>query len=225
MNTSLRKEIKYVLSLEQALKLRRYLEQFLHKDENSGENGIYRIRSQYYDSMFDRDLQDNLDGVLEKRKIRIRIYDTSSETAKLEYKCKSGSDGVKKVITISRDEVVMMENGNYNFLSERDDELAIFLHQKMISGIYRPKVIIEYERVAFTYPVSNTRITFDYNVKKATSSIGILSDDLSFLPVGCGDRVVLEIKYNDFLIEPIERAVRDINMMMTANSKYSMSRL
>lgn len=224
MKYAARKEIKYVISLEMALYIRASIEQILHKDPYSEANGYYTIRSQYFDSLMDRDLNDNLDGLLEKRKIRTRIYDVGGEEAKLEYKCKSGSDGVKKSVTISREQAIELENGRFTSLANMDNELALFLYQKMERGIYRPKTIIEYDRTAFVHPVSNTRITFDYNVRVATQSLGIFSEKLSFVPMSEGDNVVFEVKYNDFLIEPIEKLIRKHGLQEMANSKYTQSR-
>ena len=225
MEAALRKEMKYIISRETALEIQKSLEGVLHQDIHSGGNGEYTIRSQYYDSFLDRDLQDNLDGLLEKRKIRIRVYDLNGDFAKLEYKCKSGSDGIKKVIPIKRSQAEAMEKGDFSFLAETNRELDLFLYQKMIQYVYRPKSIIEYERRAYTYPVSDTRITFDKDVRAATTPMGIFSKDLSFIPLMNGDFIVMEVKYNDFLIEPIKKLIKKHGLLETANSKYSQSRV
>lgn len=224
MKYAVRKEMKYILSLETALDIQASIEKILHKDPYSEAYGYYTIRSQYYDSLLDNDLNDNLDGLLEKRKIRTRIYDVNSEKAKLEYKCKSGSDGVKKSLEIDREQAMELENGRFHSLINMDGDLASFLYQKMERGIYRPKAIIEYDRTAFVHPVSNTRITFDNRVRVATKTLGIFSKDLSFVPVTQGDSVVFEVKFNDFLIEPIEKLIRKHGLLEMANSKYTQSR-
>jgi hypothetical protein len=78
-----RREIKYVISVTDFYRLRSYLESYLKPDEYSGETG-YTVRSLYFDSYNDRDLFDVLDGLMEKRKIRLRIYSGDSSSAKLE---------------------------------------------------------------------------------------------------------------------------------------------
>lgn len=225
MEARLRKEMKYIISREMALEIQKSLEGVLQQDIYSGVNGEYTIRSQYYDSLIDRDLQDNLDGLLEKRKIRIRVYDLEGDSAKLEYKCKSGSDGIKKVISIKRSQAEAIEQGDFSFLAETNRELDLFLYQKMTQYVYRPKSIIEYERRAYIYPVSDTRITFDREIRTATTSLGVFSKDLSFVPLMSGDSIVMEVKYNDFLIEPIKKLVKKHGLLETANSKYSQSRI
>ena len=101
METVFRKEIKYLIDRKSSIILQQKLDTIMERDIH-GENGRYFIRSQYYDSIDDRDLWDNLDGIYEKRKIRLRIYSLSDTTVKLEFKCKNGVDGVKYSIPISR---------------------------------------------------------------------------------------------------------------------------
>ena len=68
METVFRKEIKYLISRREAMILQQKLDGIMERDIH-GENGRYFIRSQYYDSIDDQDLWDNLDGMYEKRKI------------------------------------------------------------------------------------------------------------------------------------------------------------
>ena len=96
-----RKEQKYIIKEETYLRIQSLLEAVM-KPDKFGVDGNYMVRSQYYDSMTNADLKDNLDGVLEKRKIRVRIYSPEALSAKLEYKCKNGSDGVKYSITLTK---------------------------------------------------------------------------------------------------------------------------
>ena len=68
-----RKEIKYVITEEIYLQIKKRMDAVMQPDQY-GKNGSYMVRTQYYDSIFDSDLQDNLNGVWKKGKIRIRIY-------------------------------------------------------------------------------------------------------------------------------------------------------
>ncbi len=92
----LRKEIKYIVPIEYFIKIENRLKGLMTYDKN-GEYGKYYVRSQYFDSIDNRDYFDNLNGAFEKQKIRLRIYSPSAENAKLEYKCKSNTDGKKNV--------------------------------------------------------------------------------------------------------------------------------
>lgn len=224
MITVFRKEIKYVISLEGYLRLQKQLESLMQRDRY-GNHGTYAVRSQYYDSAADQDLHDNLAGVMEKRKIRIRIYSPDDLRPKLEYKCKSGSDGVKHSIAISREEAMMMEEGRFSFLLNHKEELAARLYVKMNQGAYRPRTIVEYDRTAFTYPVSDVRITFDSRIRGSANPYGLFKKAPFYVPLMNTDMGVLEVKYNDFLPSPLKGVVQQIDSLAEASSKYSKARL
>ncbi len=221
--TVYRKEIKYQVSRGDLLKIAERLELLMERDIH-GEAGSYMVRSQYYDSLFDRDLYDNLDGVLEKRKIRVRMYSPEDKWAKLEYKTKSGTDGIKYSIRISKEEALQMEKREFGFLLEHPEPLAKQLYAKLMQYAYMPKTIVEYERLAYTHEACDLRITVDTNVKAAVVPFGIFSDDLQYVPLMTGDVGVLEIKYNGFLPSVFKQLVRQIDSLPQANSKYTQAR-
>ncbi len=195
------------------------------KMDSYGVEGKYTIRSQYFDSYADRDLRDNIDGVMEKRKIRTRIYPPDDQFVKLEYKCKSGSDSLKKSMSITREEALLMENHQYDFLLEHSEELAMQLYLKMMQGVYRPKTIVEYERTAFLMDFNDVRVTFDQNIRGTTNPYGIFSSDNSYTKLISDDIGVLEVKYNNFLPSPIKRIVEKVDRLEESTSKYSNARM
>lgn len=223
MLTVFRKEIKYVIPLETFGRMEQWLDGLMHRDSH-GDDGTYSIRSLYFDSLTDRDLWDNLDGVMEKRKIRVRIYSVEDARAKLEYKCKSGSDGVKYSLDISRGEALDMEAGRYSFLLERPEPLAAQLYVKLTRDAYRPRTVVAYRRTAFLYPVSDVRITFDHDLRGSADGYGLFDRDLPLIPLMHPDVGVLEVKYNDFLPAPLKRVVAEADSLAQASSKYSSSR-
>ena len=206
MLTIYRKEIKYVIPWEAFVKVEKELELLMTRD-TYGKNGTYMVRSQYYDSLTDQDLWDNLAGIMEKRKIRLRIYYPEDQQVKLEYKCKSGSDGVKYSMNISREEAVMMENHQYEWLLSHTEELAGRLYARLAEGVYRPRTIVEYWRTAFVCPVSDTRITYDHRIQGSANPYGLFEK-------------------NPFYIPPqLKAAVSRIDSLAEASSKYSKARL
>lgn len=219
-----RKELKYVMSEANYLRIQGMLDALLQPDQY-GTNGNYMVRSQYYDSITDADLKDNLDGVLEKRKIRVRIYSADALRAKLEYKCKSGSDGIKYSIELAREEAMMLENQQYDFLLGRKEELAKRLYVKMTEQVYSPKTIVEYFRTAYTYPVSDVRVTFDRNIRGSVNPYGIFEEEPFYIPLISPGMGVLEVKYNDFFPSSLKDLLKSIEGLAESCSKYSMARL
>ncbi len=224
MSVVYRKEIKYIIGRSEYLKIANNLNLLLKKDTH-GDDGKYMIRSQYYDSLGDRDLYDNLDGMMEKQKIRVRIYSTDSDTAKLEYKTKSGSDGVKYSINITREEALLMEKREFDFLLNHPEPLAKQLYVKIMQYAYMPKTIIEYNRIAYMHEVCDLRITFDTEVRVATIPQGIFSEELSYIPIMDETMGVLEIKYNGGLPAVFKKLVQEIDRLPEANSKYTKGRV
>lgn len=219
-----RREIKYIISVQDFYRLRSYLECYLKPDEHSGDTG-YTVRSLYFDSHNDRDLFDVLDGLMEKRKIRLRIYSVDSSSVKLEYKCKSGDKGRKMALTISREEALRMTAGDYSFLLSKRDSLAIKLYARLKTGAYRPKIIVDYNRLAYVYTPNDIRITFDSNINASLITSGLFDQNVAWKPIMEPGIGVLEVKYNGFLFGHLRKAIESLDSMSTSSSKYANSRI
>lgn len=219
-----RKENKYIVPIEQYIRLKGLLDGLMERDQSALE-GTYQVRSQYYDSILDQDLFDNLTGQMEKRKIRLRVYSPKDKKVKLEYKCKSGTDGLKLSMNITRDEALLLEDGKPEFLLNYEDELAPFLYWKINAGCYRPRTITEYTRTAFIYSVSDTRITFDQGILGSVSPYGFLSENKGFIKVLPEDRGILEVKYNDFLPPQLKKVIEKFDHSLDSYSKYTSARM
>lgn len=224
MPENYRREIKYIISVKDFYRLRNYLEGYLKPDEHSGDTG-YNVRSLYFDSYNDRDLFDVLDGLMEKRKIRLRIYSLDSSNVKLEYKCKSGVDGRKMALTISKEEALRMAEGNYSFLLTKREPLATKLYSSLKIGGYRPKVIVNYNRFAYIYKPNDIRITFDSNINASLITSGLFDDNAAWKPIMQPGVGVLEVKYNGFLFGHLKKAIESIDYLPTSSSKYANSRI
>lgn len=85
---------KYSISLETGRQLTVRLSRVFHRDRYGGRNG-YLVRSLYFDSIYDDDYFDKINGLEYRKKIRLRIYDPDQDWAKLEVKEKRGSVQVK----------------------------------------------------------------------------------------------------------------------------------
>lgn len=218
-----RKELKYLITEETFLRLKHMLDAVLEQDSYC-KNGSYMVRSQYYDSIGDNDLRDNLAGVMEKSKLRVRIYSTEDGVARLEHKCKNGSDGIKYALSLTKEEALLMEQRRYEFLLGREEELAMRLYTKLTGQVYAPKTIVEYERTAYRYPASDVRITFDRNLRGSVNPYGIFEKEPSYVPLLDGGIGVFEIKYNDFFPSALNLLLGTLNAAREAYSKYSVSR-
>ena len=64
----LREEKKYLITLENYVSNCHFFKQVLHEDVHNGVNG-YRVRSLYFDTIFDDDFYNKIDGLQVRRKI------------------------------------------------------------------------------------------------------------------------------------------------------------
>lgn len=219
-----RKEIKYPISVLDFLRIQKRLECYVKSDSHSGKDG-YCVRSLYFDSVCDQDLLDVFEGSMEKRKIRLRFYPPNNEYIRLEYKCKSGTDGIKKSMQVSKKDAMNMINGDYRFLMDSDKPLARTIYTRLMTGGYHAKVIVQYNRIAYTYPASNTRVTFDSKISASYFVNSFFDDYPGFFPVTALDHGVLEVKYDDFLVGVLKELTETLDTLPSANSKYEQSRL
>ena len=213
-----RHEYKYVISYGEMLKLRNKLDEVLTLDRD----GEYRVRSLYFDDPNDVDYYDKQGGELIRKKIRLRIYDPNSDYAKLEIKGKKDIHQLKESLVISKSVAKEIVDGNYDALLLMDDDLAKRFYVYFQSG-YRPKVIIEYQRIAYITSTT-TRITFDYNVKKSNDFEEFFTNNINYFDVTNKADVVLEVKFDRFLEPYIAKILeKSINRYQSV-SKYVMGR-
>lgn len=215
-----RLEEKYILTKLQAEKLYSKLKKLLPGDEYNGYEP-YRVRSLYFDSYYNDDYFDKLDGVKMRKKIRLRTYSADSDTVKLEVKQKEGANQRKRSLKISREDAIKLTHSDIQFLREMDDELATSVYYIFAKEQYKPKTIVEYTRRAFQVPVNNIRITFDSDIDISEGNLNLFEKLESFLvPYERRDIVILEVKYNHFLLSYIKDAISSIDTTATSYSKY-----
>ena len=215
-----RHEYKYIIPYEEMLSLRSKFDNLLDIDRSY--NG-YMIRSLYFDSVNDDDYYDKLGGELIRKKIRLRIYDPNSDFVKLEIKGKNDFHQLKESLIINKDDAKQLINGNYAVLLKYEDDLAKKLYTIMTIGYYRPKTIIEYNRIAYMTKTT-TRITFDFDIKNSNDFQGFFKENINFLKLTDGKDVVLEVKFDRFLEPHVSKVLTSYVSRGQSVSKYVMGR-
>jgi hypothetical protein len=83
-----------------------------------------------------------------------------------------------------------------------------------------------YEREPFVFLANNTRVTFDYMITRTKVCTSFFDKRIiSLSPIIENQLGVLEIKYNDVLIGPLQDLLKKLNIHPVANSKYTLARL
>ncbi len=223
MQQVLRREIKYKLTVIQYYQLADAFSKLLHQDTHNGENG-YMIRSLYYDTLNDNDFFEKEYGTDPRRKIRFRCYDANAQFASLEMKQKQGVQQRKRSIKISRQDVQSCIEGDYTSLLSYNSDFAAECFGLMSRQFYRPKAIIEYTRKAYVAKENNIRITFDQNVNCSGSVKDFFSECLPLKPAFDPFTVIMEVKYDGFLLSYIKDLIENANASPIAAGKYSAGR-
>ena len=219
-----RKELKYLLSLDEVLRIKSKLQSVMKSDSHNGLNG-YRVRSLYFDTLFDSDFEEKVAGYDKRQKIRLRIYGDTNSIIKLELKAKEGSFQKKSSLVLSREEAEKIISGDYTLLMERTEELAHRIYILMTSKMYRPKCIVEYDRWALIRNENDIRITFDSNLRATESNFDIFCDNLILYPVSSASEITMEVKYNGFLYTYIKNVISLCSRVHISNSKYCRARM
>ncbi len=215
-----RHEYKYIISYEDMLVLRQKLDEVAEIDRNTDG---YIIRSLYFDSLDDIDYYDKLGGELKRKKIRLRLYDGSDDLIKLEMKNKYDIHQLKESLIISKKDCEELINENYEVLLNYECDFASKLYTILRTDIYKPKVIIEYKRIAYMTK-NNTRITFDFDIKSSENVKNFLDKDINYNYLTNKLDIVLEVKFDRFLEPYIGNIIDKYSTRNQSISKYVIGR-
>lgn len=218
-----RAEDKFCCSDTELQLLQRKLGAVLRADSNEESEEGYSIVSLYFDDLENTCYHDTADGVEVRNKYRIRIYNHSLETIKLEVKEKRDNRIRKKSRTISREQMKRLMRGECIEEGFSAEDPATLFNLAIRTRGLRPEIIVAYERKAYVYEPGNVRITLDRNVRVSdqTERFGDPQTDYDVLRE---QDSVLEVKYDElipgFLLQLLELG----NLQQTAFSKYQLCR-
>ena len=223
MNEVLRQEKKYAINAADGAALRQRLGPVMLGDAHNGAQG-YVIRSLYFDTPDDQDFQDKVDGLELRRKLRLRTYSPQSDFAMLEMKQKQGPYQRKRSLRLAREDAQRLCRGDYRPLQKMADPFAAECYGLMHCRCYRPRAVVEYRRQAYIARENHIRITLDSQIA-ATESRGDLFDArLPLYPVLDPFQLVLEVKYNGFLLSYIKDLLDLVGRPELSVSKYCLAR-
>ena len=223
MNEVFRQEKKYFLTMTDFIQMSGTLERVMLQDEHNGALG-YRIRSLYFDTPDDGDYTDKVDGLELRRKIRLRNYDPSADFAMLEMKQKQGEAQKKRSLRVSREDAIRLTKGDYSPLLRYEEPFAAECYGLMNMRCYRPKTVVEYRRKAYVAKENKIRVTFDSGIIATETRFDIFSDELEMAPVLDPYNLVLEVKYNGFMLSYVKNLIDLSDRSALSVSKYCLAR-
>lgn len=223
MNKVLREEKKFLINIADFRSISARLEKVMAQDPHNGVHG-YIIRSLYFDTPYDTDFFEKQAGVELRRKIRLRCYDPKLDFAMLEMKQKQGARQLKRSLRVSREDAVRMTAGDYSPLLRYSEPFAAEIYGMMQARSYIPRAIVEYNRKAFIAKENRIRVTFDNRIVATESCFDLFSEKLNMNPVLDPYNVVLEVKFNGFLLNYIQSMINCVDKSEMSVSKYILAR-
>ncbi len=220
-----RHEIKFKISNRASKALKHKLSLFMDKDKNACyKDGSYSIKSLYFDDIDSSSYYEKIDGVLYRKKYRIRIYNDDDSFIRLEKKMKHNNMTAKQQVLISKEIYSKILEGNINDINTDGNKLLEEFINNMKFNHLIPTIIVKYHRTAFTYPVSNVRITFDSGIKSSLYNYDLFDENVPMYDVEEKDKQVLEVKFDEVLPLHIANILSDIPSCREAVSKFAICR-
>ena len=219
-----RHELKFKISNSAAEVLKQKLSLIMSKDKNAYfKDGSYLIKSLYFDNINSDSYYEKMDGVLYRKKYRIRIYNDDDSFIRLEKKMKHNNMTAKEQMLISKDIYSKIINGKINEIDDPKGLLLEFINECRTKGLI-PSIIVEYHRTAFIYPISDVRITFDANISSGLYNYDLFDKKMPMYNVDEKGKQVLEVKFNEILPLHIANLLNDIPSCREAVSKFAICR-
>lgn len=219
-----RHELKYLCCESELQVIESKIKSICRKDKYGDEDGQYNIRSVYFDTYDDICFRENEAGVDKRKKYRIRIYNNNAEVIKLE--CKSSLHGLKRKESclLTKEQCIAILKCNFDIkFTDNQKLLENFLCESKIRR-YIPKVIVDYQRTAYIFPVGNVRITVDRNISSSGNLSAFFEKNIPRRPVTERGKHILEIKYDELLPDFFWRILSCRNMQRCSFSKYYLCR-
>jgi hypothetical protein len=220
MSKKYRHELKYRINYGEMALIKQRLQTIMRPDENATD-GVYKIRSLYFDDYWHSAYTEKIIGVHDRRKYRIRIYNDSDRVIHLECKEKSGSYIHKTAAALSRDETMSIIAGQYDVLLTKSEPLCHEFYYQCLSRVLRPSVIVDYEREPFVCEAGDVRVTFDQNVRSSTMFAQFFNPHIPCTHVFDDGVLIMEVKFTELLPAIIRNALPGKSHDFSAFSKYT----
>ena len=218
-----RNELKYICSEGELIQMHSRVQMLCDADAHVGPEGIYNIRSIYFDDLQNRYFFENENGTDPREKFRIRTYNASDSRITLECKKKERSMTHKDSCQLSKEQYQKILDGSLS-ASDVNSTLLEKFYLIQEQRHLQPKVIVAYERTPFVYTFGNVRITFDRNIGSSTDISAFFDPYLPVRPILPLGKNILEVKYDELLPNFLYDAMSLGSLRQTTFSKYYLCR-
>lgn len=223
MDKTYRHELKFILNSAQATLLKYKLSLVMDIDSNSkNEDNSYFVRSLYFDDIYNSAYNEKMDGLKMRFKYRIRTYNLDKSFIRLEKKEKNRDLTHKEQCKITKKDYDNIINNKLHLINTSKDKLLEeFVLLKKTKRI-NPDVVVDYKRIAYTYPNFDVRITFDEEICSGRFNYNLFDKDMIMYSVLKPNEVVLEVKFNDIIPDHIVKVINSVPSIRLALSKFAL---
>lgn len=158
----------------------------------------------------------------ERAKYRLRCYNYDDSYIVFEKKSRRGLYCQKHSVRVDGRLADALISGDRKALYDAQKPLLTEFAALCATGHYKPCVLLDYDRTAFTYPISDVRITLDLNLRSAPFKTNFYNDLCGMIPIYPEGEQLMEVKFNEFLPDFIADLLSDIPKTLIANSKYTL---
>lgn len=225
MQGKYRHELKYSIGKADYLAIRARVKAVMKRDPHTDENGLYTIRSIYFDNPDDKALREKIDGVAKREKFRIRYYNDDFSFITLEKKMKNNNLCMKLDANITEKECKAILHGDTAWMKHHENELIRELYCKMNHEQLRPRVLVSYVREPYVYEAGNVRVTFDSHIRTSLFHQSFLEQNVYDISATDNpEDMILEVKFDEYLPDIISCLIQTQGVRMKAFSKYGACR-
>jgi len=209
-----RYELKYELNQIQY----REVLLFLKQQSIQKKYADRKVNSLYFEKLDFLSVKENISGQSNRKKIRLRWYNTQNKKPQLEVKIRNGRLGKKTIYELENLSLKDLE-----FLNAKEISKKVFneINDKKTNRFFEnnflfPILKVDYDREYYELK-NNVRITIDSNINFTYIN---LSSPLSFNSKMLYNKLIMEIKFSPESKKDAHGIIKKINLSPSRHSKY-----
>ena len=216
-------EFKYFLDKTMADRMIPELLNYMEWDPFVGDKEYYECHSLYFDNQNLKCYHEKIDGILNRKKVRIRSYRrdfSESDSLFFEIKRKSGEVVLKDREIFSGKSLDAFIENPFVLLKEKEGDSS-FLNELIFETTHhqmKPTCLVSYKRKPFFDKLDpEFRITFDFDLEFAKPNGASFDQPYQAME---DEFVVMEVKFNGSLPKWFHRFMERFRLQKTESCKY-----
>lgn len=205
--TAVRNEFKRYVTHGEFVPMLSKLRDYVSNAPFTDEKGKYHVRTVYFGRRRVRTSRSRQLRGERSDQFFIRYYDQDLSTLRL---CKSSSFEKRVMMAytpITEDECRAILARDYSWLSQSEDELVREFYQKLVVDEFVTKNVIDNDKIAMESNTGNVRISVDFKIRTTNQAEGFLEPEIMAVPLDSARTLVLKVKYDHQLQEPLRSIV------------------